>query len=365
MLDWAEVVLGMLVVVVTILPVLRARAWWVRIWEFPRLQIGVLGLVALIALLLGPAALPAAFHALLVVLLALAVPAQFAAVWRYSRLAPREVQGSTLQDPACRISLTISNVLQSNRQAARLLSEIRQADADVVLCVETDIWWKQQLDALRATHPHTLQQPLGNQYGMLLYSRLALHEPAIEFLVQDDIPSFHCLVQLPGGQRVRLHCMHPRPPAPGEADSSLPREAELLIVARSVRDARLPVILCGDLNDVAWSRTTRKLQEVSRLLDPRKGRGMFGTFHAMFPGLRVPLDHVLHSDHFRLVELRRLGHVGSDHFPVHVVLSLEPAASREQEAPRADREDLEQARQTIEEGLREESTPPAPAAARH
>jgi len=352
-LDWVEVVLGVLVVGATVLPAWRARTWWVRIWDFPRLQIGVLGALTWIALLSGPPALPAALDATLIVLLALAVVIQFLAVWRYSRLAPREVQRSTLNDPACRLSLTISNVLQSNRQAPRLLAEIRRADPDIVVCVETDNWWKRELDVLLETHPHTMQQPMANKYGMLLYSRLRLHEPRTEFLVQDDIPSFHCLLQLQGGQRVRLHCLHPRPPVLGEADSSLPREAELLIVARCVRDSQLPVVLCGDLNDVAWSRTTRQLQKVSGLLDPRKGRGMFGTFHASLPGLRVPLDHIFHSDGFRLVSLQRLRYVGSDHLPVHAVLSLEPAASGQQTAPEADREDLEQAKITVEEGLRE------------
>jgi hypothetical protein len=76
---------------------------------------------------------------------------------------------------------------------------------------------------------------------------------------------------------------------------------------------------------------------VSGLLDPRIGRGFFNTFHARIPVLRFPLDHVFHSNHFRLLELRRLPRFGSDHFPVLVALAWEPEAVREQEAPEADR----------------------------
>ena len=153
-------------------------------------------------------------------------------------------------------------------------------------------------------------------------------------------------VRLRDGQRVWVNCIHPRPPAPGESDESLQRDAELLVVGRRVRGADCPVVVLGDLNDVAWSRTTRLFQKVSGLLDPRKGRGFFGTFHARFPGLRWPLDHVFHSEDFRLVAIRKLPYVGSDHFPVYASLSLEPQAAAEQEPPHADGGDLKEADET-------------------
>lgn len=118
-------------------------------------------------------------------------------------------------------------------------------------------------------------------------------------------------------------------------------------MGRRVSEATGPVVVCGDLNDVAWSRSTRLFQKISGLLEPRKGRGFFSTFHARYPGFRVPIDHVFHSDHFRLVKMRRLGYVGSDHFPVHIVLSYEPEAVHEQEGLHADAADHHEADQTI------------------
>ena len=52
------------------------------------------------------------------------------------------------------------------------------------------------------------------------------------------------------------------------------------------------------------------------------GRGLFSTFHANHALLRYPLDHVFHSPDVALISLGRLGHVGSDHFPMRVEVAL-------------------------------------------
>jgi endonuclease/exonuclease/phosphatase (EEP) superfamily protein YafD len=339
---------GALAVVATVLPLSRSKQWWIRIWDFPRLQVAVVGVAAL-ALWLRAAGWDDAEDRVFAGLVGAAVLFQSALIWRYTRLAPREVQRCEREDPEVRVSLVMSNVLQTNRDSERLLRVVQERDPDVVLCVETDEWWRERLDVLAERRPHVLRCALPNTYGMLLYSRLPLEDPQIDFLVQPDIPSMQARLVLRNGQRVWLNCVHPRPPAPGEADESLPRDAELLLVGKRVRGSRLPVIVCGDLNDVAWSRSTRLFQKVSRLLDPRKGRGFYATFHARWPGLRWPLDHVFFSDDFRLVEMRRLPYSGSDHFPVHMVVSYEPAAAAEQEAPEAEAEDLDEARETVVE----------------
>ena len=343
--------LGGVAVVGTGLSLLRSKVWWIRIWDFPRVQVATIGIAAL-AVWVATAPWRDGWHALFTTVVAVAVAYQAALVWRYTRLAPREVQRARNPSGDRSLSLVVSNVLQTNRDADRLVATLRDADADVMLCVETDEWWQGRLEQLRDTHPHTLQCPLANTYGMLLYSRHPLEETAIEFLVERDVPSMQAKVRLPSGIGVWLNCVHPRPPAPGEDSESTERDAELVVVARRVEDASIPVVVCGDLNDVAWSRTTRLFQKVSRLVDPRKGRGFISTFHARYPGLRYPLDHVFHSSDLRLIEMKRLPDVGSDHFPVYVALSYEPQAGTEQEAPARTRDDEREADETAERGSR-------------
>jgi endonuclease/exonuclease/phosphatase (EEP) superfamily protein YafD len=174
---------------------------------------------------------------------------------------------------------------------------------------------------------------------MHVYSRLPVLESKIEFLVEPEVPSIHALVQLPSGQPVRIHCLHPSPPSPTENEASSERDAELLVVAKSVADSKKPVIVTGDLNDVAWSETSRLFRKISGLIDPRVGRGMFNTFHAGYWLIRWPLDHLFHSNHFRLSKICRLPRFGSDHFALFTQLSFEPEHDTESNGFEADKAD--------------------------
>jgi endonuclease/exonuclease/phosphatase (EEP) superfamily protein YafD len=329
----AAIVAGMLMVVATALPLLRADAWWIRICDFPRLQITLAAAAALAAIVFSWGA-PTLWHLALVASLAAALGYQAFMMYPYTFLARPQVEQAANVDERSSIALLFANVLLENRGVARLLAIIDEEQPDVVLAVETDAWWQARLDVLSRTHPYVVRQPQDNTYGMVLYSRLELIEPQVKFLVQGDVPSIHTQVRLGGGALVELRCLHPRPPAPQEAKDSKARDVELILVGRELREKRAPSIVLGDLNDVAWSRTNYQFQEISGLLDPRIGRGFYHTFHARWFFLRFPLDHCFHSKHFRLVSFKRLRAFGSDHFPVGIKLSYEPDAAGTQAEPR-------------------------------
>jgi endonuclease/exonuclease/phosphatase (EEP) superfamily protein YafD len=320
----AATALGAVAIVFTAVPIARASAWWVRIFDFPRLQITFLAAGALAAFLArwDPSS---PWQLAFAGLLAAALAYQAHMMFPYTFLARKRVPPAR-QAGAERVTLLFANVLMTNRDAARLRALIEEEDPDVVLAVEADAWWQRELDPLAHSRPHAVRQPQDNTYGMLLYSRLELADAQVKFLVQQDVPSIHARLRLRCGVLVELRCVHPRPPAPQEAEDTEPRDRELILVARELGAARAPAIVLGDLNDVAWSRTNYRFQELSGLSDPRIGRGFYHTYHARYPFLRYPLDHCFHSGHFRLASFRRLRAFGSDHFPVCIRLSYEPEA---------------------------------------
>jgi hypothetical protein len=152
--------------------------------------------------------------------------------------------------------------------------------------------------------------------------------------------------------------MHPRPPEPIRNQDSAPRDAELVMIGKQIaaEERHVPTVVCGDLNDVAWSYTTQLFLRLSKLLDPRMGRGLYNSYSANSRIFRFPLDHVFHSNEFKLVDLRVCDHVGSDHFPMLIELSCDPEAAAQQEEPDEKASDREDAQEIIHEQAERERT---------
>ena len=115
-------IFGALLVVATALPQWNTSRWWVRLCDFPRLQIAVLcGVVLLVAATVHWAANAA--HLAFMLIVALAALWQLSWIWRHFPGAPQRsliAVRPPLQSPN-KISLLTSNVLQNSRNAGKLI----------------------------------------------------------------------------------------------------------------------------------------------------------------------------------------------------------------------------------------------------
>ncbi len=348
----------LLLVVFTLLPLWRREIWVVRVLDFPRLQLAVvallLGITGIIILdlsrylswlTIAPATLCLFYHSLWII--------------PYTKLHPVEVKAAKSGEKKHRLRIMTANVLGTNRNSEGLLKIIRLNEPDILVTLESNHWWQSRLEELEVDYPYSKKCALENLYGMHVYSKFELIDSEIKYLVEPDIPSIHTLVKLPSEQNVRMHFLHPKPPVP-ENNGASERDAELIIVAKSVAKTDCPVIVTGDLNDVAWSENTRLFRKISGSLDPRIGRGMFNTYHADYPFMRWPLDHLFHSSHFTLSSMKRLEKFGSDHFPLLIELVCEPAEKSQQTSLDTDQEDRHRANEKVSEENVDEDDVPSP-----
>lgn len=342
----AGIILSIISCLATLLPISKYPVWYIRDLDFPRVQVLFLGMLGLAMILVFYQPGLLIYSVLALVVICIGIQVYF--ILPYTFLWPKEVKNAGAEDPDNSFSIVICNVYMKNKDSTRCLEVVTEPDPDMLFFVETDDWWEEYLRPLEDDYQYTYKYPMDNTYGLLLYSRLELAWVELKFLVKGVIPSLHGRLKLASGRQVHFRLIHPEPPAPGEAKTSKNRDAELVIIGKEVRDMEEPVFVGGDLNDVAWSHTTRLFQRISRLLDPRVGRGMFNTFHAKYWFLRWPLDHVFFSGHFSLIELRKLDYTGSDHFPIFAKLHLD--GKGENKPPRqADKEDHEEANEKEKE----------------
>lgn len=348
-------ILSGLVLVASLVPFCRSEHWQVRGFDFPRLQFAVLaGALVVFDLLVLDLSQTKSWVAVAAAFLGFVI--QVSWILPYTPLWPKVLPTAGDRPESETIILLAANVLQTNRCSDDFLQLVREAQPDVLVALETDEWWQSRLDRLQTEdgYQYSVKRPLDNLYGMLVYSRLPLENAKVQYLVEEGVPSIHVLARLRSGRSIRIHFLHPAPPSPTENEKSGERDAELLMVGKSVQKTSLPVIVAGDLNDVAWSTTTRLFRKASGLLDPRIGRGMLNTFHAERWYMRWPLDHLFCSSHFHLASIRRLSAFGSDHFPVLVSLVHQGAEDCEVETLQTEGED----EQWIEEKIEGEAVSP-------
>jgi len=336
---------GITAVTFTLLPLLAADYWWIRMFDYPHIQLTILTLVALITYFMRFEIKRWQDYVFVTVLIGCFI-FQYIKIHPYTPYAAYEVLNNTHQEKRKTIKLYTSNVLQTNEEYQLLINDYKEKDPDILLFVETNHTWMQEIkNTLPSSYKYRVEVPLDNTYGMLLYSKLELVNPQIKFLVDDSIPSIHTKVILASRDTIQLYTIHPTPPMPQHNPSSSDRDAEMMKIANLSRESKLPVIVLGDFNDVAWSATTSLFQNVSELLDVRKGRGFYNTFNAKNPVLRWPLDHIFISAEFRTITIELGADVNSDHFPTYTHLSFEPNKKQAQKPKPPTEKELQRAKE--------------------
>lgn len=330
----AALAVAALLVTITLLPFWKTHLWWVRIWDFPRVQIAV-ALVGGLGLAFVLEGWP---RWTLAAVLATCLAYQSWRIFPYTPLARAEMRFASASENGV-VTLLAANVLMENRDYERLHVLIGQVNPDVLLLMETDQAWVAAMEPSLSRFETVLREPRANYYGMVFATRLRVIEAKIAYLTADDTPSVFAELESPNGLPFRFVGLHPQPPIPG-VDSD-ERDTQILYAARFARRSGMPLVAMGDFNDAAWSDTAQSFKTLGRYLDPRVGRGLFASFSANSWLLRCPIDQIYVTEDVAMVSLRLGPHVGSDHYPVIAQLKVDPdlASQLNERLPAANKKD--------------------------
>lgn len=326
-------------------PAIGNPHWFFRTADFVRIQSLLIQLI-LLGIFLYFEENYTVFSWILLIALVASILYQIYKVFPYSSLFPRR-RSHAVSDG--QVSILAGNVLQTNSCFPDFLNEIKRFDPDLVLTMESNKDWENCLSEIEETYPYTVKIPLENFYGMHVYSKIELLNVEVKYQIEDDKPSIFFDFPIEGAPPIFFCCLHPAPPSPTENETSKERDAELMLTGKRIRKLDKPTVVCGDMNDVVWSRTTRLFKKMTGMIDPRVGRGFFSTYNAKYFFLRFPLDHLFHTRDLYVEKMVRSKNFGSDHFAMYYEIHHKKQVSTPRN-PKLNGDDKEEIEDLIEKG---------------
>lgn len=346
-------IVSILLIVLSVLPFIQNQHWVFRVSEFIKLQIFVLQIIVFTAvffyvkdaqwfwIIQSIQVVLIVYHAIILI--------RYTKFWQKTKFE----QTGNMSD---KIKIISCNIYQFNTEYQRFVNLIQQEQPDIFLTMESNSDWEQAMRVLEKDYPNYEKVTLENTYGMHFYTKLKVCKVQTHYFVADDLPSIEAELETRDGYRFVFFGVHPPPPSPTEEVNSKERDGDLLSVAKRIRDYKLPVVVTGDFNNVAWAKSSVLFRKTSRLIDARIGRGIISTFHAKYWFFRVPLDLLFHSPDVFIDKLFTYQFVGSDHFPIGCTFHIDRHSDdQEEEVENLEKDEMQKVNELIEEGKEEES----------
>ncbi len=214
-----------------------------------------------------------------------------------------------------------ANVLTANMHYSQLGRIIQDTKPDLICLQEVDVRWINGLAPFLKQWPYRLEVPQNDNFGLAFYSRLPLQSAqVVHFAVKRtsfSMPSIVARLEW-AGQPLTLIVTHPLPP-----EQSGVRNAQLLDLGHRRDQFGKRLIVSGDLNTSPWSPVFQTLLQQARLRDSQMSNGIQPSWRVENWLIAIPIDHVLVSPEFKVIQ-RQIGpDFGSDHRPVIVDLALQ------------------------------------------
>ncbi|TQV72787.1 hypothetical protein FLL45_15065 [Aliikangiella marina] len=213
-----------------------------------------------------------------------------------------------------------ANVQTANSNYIELSRFIERESPDIFTLQEVDDLWIEEISRLDQTYPYSIKAPRSDNFGIAVYSRIPFNDAKVIYLGKARVPSIKINVPL-AGKAISLISTHPLPPI--NQDFFDKRNQQLQSLAEEIKNTDGPMILVGDLNVTMWSSDYRQLEQATRLTNSRYGKGVLATWPSKLSFVGIPIDHLLISSDFKVKQMRVGEHIGSDHRPIIVSLTLD------------------------------------------
>jgi endonuclease/exonuclease/phosphatase (EEP) superfamily protein YafD len=242
----------------------------------------------------------------------------------YLRGAPA---ATTLGQPLAVLSL---NVYRHSREHARVVDYVRSSSPDVAVFLEATPEWRAGLAPLADVLPYEAYAPGAGSNGILIRSRHRLQRASPVALGGQPQGALSVWLS-PYGHPLELlgaHLSWPMTPA-----AAATRNRELAGLAKYARRAPLPLVVVGDFNATRYTAPFARMLRDGGYADCAAGGGLHGTWPTRFVPGWIKIDHCLHTKGIWVDRYAVGPYVGSDHYPLAVVLRVPDSAGLAGAAP--------------------------------
>lgn len=234
-------------------------------------------------------------------------------------------------DPTSHLQKTFDilllNTNSANQRYDDVLNLVRERSPHLFALLEVNDAWVNQMNLTLSDYPYRKVVARPDNFGIALYSRIALDDVDVYFHPPANVPSLAVRYQW-NDSLINLMVTHPIPPMSRWAFGA--RNAQFKQLAQRQKERQRPGqkgnenwIVLGDFNITSWSYHYKHLLKTMNLRNAHLGFGWNPTWPTMLPLAAIQIDHVFISDTLNVVDYTVERHVGSDHWPIFVRLALE------------------------------------------
>jgi endonuclease/exonuclease/phosphatase (EEP) superfamily protein YafD len=235
-------------------------------------------------------------------------------------VAPLYIGSPGDPDPTAPHLVVLSfNLLSTNENYNGVIEYIESVQPDLVFLHEASRPWEVAFETAGLDYEIIRARSENLIFGTLVLARDEVE--AVSHGFAEAQPRAVALHYQPDGWPAPVEVLSSHTLAPTTATRASLRDAQLAFAADWAAEQEGAYFVIGDLNVTPWSWSFQNLLTQGEMRNSQIGFGLQPTFAATsFGFLRVPIDHLLHSDAL-LVRERKLGpSLSSDHFPLLVDL---------------------------------------------
>ncbi len=206
------------------------------------------------------------------------------------------------------IRLLVYNMYYANADLEQMVQDIESYEADIVFIMEYSFQTQEAIEARFDHYEYRLIEPSRITMGLALFSHIPIEAAQIHRRPETRIPIYE-VAFAHEARPFTLVGAHPWPPIPQFWGVN---HAQMVDVTAVAAEAPHPLIVAGDFNASPWAYSVRQLAREADVADAHNGYWFRPTWQ-INPLLQFPLDHVLVSDEWQVVNYLHGDPGGSDH----------------------------------------------------